>query len=415
MKTNDAMRNDAHYIINKTIEANDPEQAVKKALEQHNKPGYIMAIGKAAWAMANAACRALGENALGGVVITKYDHSRGNIGNLHIFEAGHPIPDENSVRATEFAIDFFSKMTAEDNIVFLVSGGGSALFESPVEGVSLSDVEKMSQDLINSGADITRINTVRKRLSKVKGGRFANICAPANIYCVILSDVLGDDPAVIASGPAATDNSTAADALSIISGFGVNIPANVLKLLEEENSMQVKNATHRIIGSVHELCTCAAKFAKEKGYTPFIMSDTMTIEARQAGNMLASIAAKVRLGNTLPLPCALIFGGETVVKVTGKGKGGRNQELALSAALGIAGMENVCIFSLGSDGTDGPTDAAGAVVDGYSAFNYKSLGFEAAEYLNDNNSYPILKASGDLLITGPTGTNINDVSMILID
>jgi len=414
VKMNEAMRNDAIYIINKTIEANDPEQAVAKALEEHRKPSYIMAIGKAAWTMANAAKKTLGENALGGVVITKYDHSNGPIGNFSIFEAGHPIPDENSVKATEFAVDFFSEMTEADNVIFLISGGGSALFESPVDGVSLKNMEKLSRDLIKSGADITQINTVRKRLSKVKGGGFAEICAPANIYCVILSDVLGNDPAAIASGPATTNNSTAEDALRIIEEFGIELSENILSKLKEDNSVQVNNAAHRIIGSVNELCISVEKFAAERGYATYIMTQSMTVQAREAGNMMASIAEKLKDGETLPLPCALIFGGETVVKVTGEGKGGRNQELALAAALRIEGMENICIFSFGSDGTDGPTDAAGGITDGYSADNYKELGMDAYEYLNNNNSYPLLKASGDLLVTGPTGTNINDVSVILI-
>ena len=414
MKTNEAMRNDARYIINKTIELNDPERAVIKALEGFGKPAYIMAIGKAAWTMAHGAGKALGENLLGGVVITKYGHSKGKIDKLHIFEAGHPIPDENGVKATEFAVDFFGSLAEGDNVVFLVSGGGSALFESPADGITLEDIEKLSKNLINSGADITRINTVRKRLSKVKGGRFAQNCAPAAIYSIILSDVLGNDPAFIASGPAAADNSTPEEALGIIKAFGVDIPENILNKLMEENSAKAENSTHRIIGSVHELCACVAALAEEIGYKPYIMSESVTVQAREAGGLLASMAERLAGGDVLPLPCALIFGGETVVKVTGQGKGGRNQELALATALGIENMENVCIFSLGSDGTDGPTDAAGGIVDGYSALNYKSLGMDALAHLNNNDAYEILKASGDLLITGPTGTNINDVAVILI-
>ena len=414
MKTNEVMRNDAYYIMNNTLKLNDPEQSVAKALDNYKKPCHIMAIGKAAWTMAKAAYKTLGENILGGVVITKDDHSKGSIGNLSIFEAGHPIVDERGIKATEIAIDYFSKMTEMDNVLFLISGGGSALFESPVDGVSLQDMEKLSQDLINSGADITQINTVRKRLSKVKGGGFASICAPANIYCVILSDVLGDDPSVIASGPAVANTSTSADALKIIEDFGVGIGENILNQLRKDNLTRVNNATCSIIGSVHELCASAATCAKEIGYTPYIMTETMTIQAREAGSMLASIAKKISQGDTLPLPCALIYGGETVVKVSGSGKGGRNQELALAAAAGIADMDNVCIISFGSDGTDGPTDAAGGIADGYSKSNYKELGLDVGEYLNNNNAYEILKMSGDLLITGPTGTNINDAAIILI-
>ncbi|MDL2248068.1 glycerate kinase [Tyzzerella sp. OttesenSCG-928-J15] len=411
---NGNLRKDAMFIIENTIKQINPEKSVIEALENFNKQAHILAIGKAAWSMANAAHKALGEKVLGGVVITKYGHSMGKIGDLSIFEAGHPVPDENSIKATDYALDYFSSLGEGDNIVFLISGGGSALFESVAEGISLEDVENISKTLLNSGADISEINTVRKRLSKVKGGKFAQICSPAKIYSLILSDVLGNDFSVIASGPAYADNSTCEQALNIISTYGIEVPDNVRHLLEKETPKAVKNAESRIIGSITMLCDTVAALAEKCGYKPYILADNMTCQAREAGSLISSMAVKAEGTNVFQKPCALIFGGETVVKVNGNGLGGRNQELALSAALGIGGNGNICIFSFGSDGTDGPTDAAGGLVDGDSLAKYEKLGYDPIAILNNNDSYTLLKAAGDLLITGPTGTNVNDVAVVLI-
>jgi len=408
------LRKDAAFMIEQTLKEINPHKAVQDALAGYVGQAYIFAIGKAAWTMANAAWEALGEDALGGVVITKYDHSMGSIGNLRIFEAGHPLPDEKGAAASEYAIDFFGSLSENDNIIFLISGGGSALFECPEVGVSLKDIEELSKALLHSGADIKQINTVRKRLSKVKGGKFAKICEPARIHSIILSDVLGDDPTFIASGPAYLDSSEPDAAIKILRKYDIEAPAHLLPLLKKELPKEITNAETRIIGSVRQLCETVAKISQRLGYNPYIMTENMICEAREAGSLIGSIAAQNAAKPAFELPCAILFGGETIVRVKGTGKGGRNQEIALSAASHIAGLGNVCIFSLGSDGTDGPTDAAGGVIDGNSYERYISLGYSPEEVLADNNAYELLEASGDLLVTGPTGTNVNDVTVVLI-
>ena len=408
------LRKDAHFIIEETLKEINPHKAVGDALKGFSKSAYIFAIGKASWTMANAAYEALGERALGGVVITKYDHSLGAIGDLRIFEAGHPLLDENGVAASEYAIDYFGALSESDNIIFLISGGGSALFECPEVGVSLKDIEELSKALLRSGADIKQINNVRKRLSKVKGGKFAKICEPARIHSIILSDVLGDDPTFIASGPAYLDSSAPDAAINILDKYEIEAPKHLLDLLKKELPKEVTNAETRIVGSVRQLCETVAEISKSLGYNTYIMTENMTCEAREAGGLIGSIAAQNAINSAFELPCAILFGGETIVRVKGEGKGGRNQEIALSAASHIAGLENVCLFSLGSDGTDGPTDAAGGVVDGSSYKRYLDLGYSPEEVLAQNNSYELLKTSGDLLVTGPTGTNVNDVTVVLI-
>ena len=408
------LREDAAYVIENTLKEINPHKAVQEALLGYTEKAYIFAIGKAAWTMAKAAWEALGENVSGGVVITKYDHSMGEIGDLCIFEAGHPLPDENSVAASKYALNLFSNLSENDNIIFLISGGGSALFESPEDGVTLKDVEGLSKELLYCGADIKQINTVRKRLSGVKGGKFAKICEPAKIYSIILSDVLGDDPSFIASGPAYADLSGPDAAVKIINKYNIKVAGHLLPFLKKELPAHITNAETRIIGSVSQLCKTVSEILQGLGYTTYILTENMSCQAREAGGLIGSIAAQNAVNPAFNTPCAIILGGETVVKVTGKGKGGRNQEITLSAASHIAGLSNVCIFSLGSDGTDGPTDAAGGVVDGDSYKKYLDFGITPEECLNNNDAYSLLKACGDLLVTGPTGTNINDVTVVLI-
>ena len=414
MNTNTELRNDAMYIIENTLKEINPKKAVQDVLTGYDSNAYIFAIGKAAWTMASAAGEALGERVLGGIVITKYGHSMGEIGNLRIFEAGHPLPDENGTVASEYAVNFFGSLSAGDNIIFLISGGGSALFECPEEGVSLKDIEQLSKELLSCGADIKQINTVRKRLSKVKGGKFAKLCEPARIQSIILSDVLGDDPSFIASGPAYVDSGEPDGAVKIIKKYDIQVPGHLLPLLKRALPTEITNVETRIIGSVRQLCETVSNISEKIGYSTYILTENMTCQAREAGSLIGSIAARNAVTPAFDLPCAILFGGETVVKVTGEGKGGRNQEIALAAAAHISGLDNVCIFSLGSDGTDGPTDAAGAVIDGYSYGNYHDLGYLPEDYLDNNNSYELLKACGDLLVTGPTGTNVNDVTVVLI-
>lgn len=411
------IRRDAERIIADSIAAVLPDAAVMRALEGRTFPNGVtlVAIGKAAWRMASAACRTLGDQILRGVVITKYAHSEGPLPRLEIIEAGHPVPDENGVRGAKHALELVRNLTAEDHVLFLVSGGGSALFELPLEGASLDDIADLTRLLLACGADITEINTIRKHLSAVKGGRFAQACAPANVLSIILSDVLGDPLDAIASGPAVPDTSTCEQIAAIVSKYALKVPDHIKPLLALETPKTITGVTTLITGSVTELCSAAAASAAALGYKPLILTTTLNCEAREAGSMLAAIAREIRRSGTpIHAPCAVIMGGETVVHLHGNGTGGRNQELALASAPGIAGLEDTLIFSLGSDGTDGPTDAAGGMVTGAFADAVKSSGLSIDRALADNDAYPLLKAMNALIMTGPTGTNVNDVSVLLM-
>jgi hydroxypyruvate reductase len=364
--------------------------------------------------MAEAAAEALGDRIERGIVITKYGHSRGNIPGREILEAAHPISDGNTIRGTEMALALAESLGAGEDLLFLVSGGGSALFEKPLDGLSLEELGDINRQLLASGADIVEINTIRKRLSAVKGGRFALACAPARIFTVVLSDVLGDRLDSIASGPAAADASTTEEALALVKKYRLNLSGPALECLARETPKQLDNVETEITGSVRSLCADAARAARELGYAPQILCTDMDGEAREAGRLMAAIARRIDGGDFSPRrPCAIILGGETVVHLRGSGKGGRNQELALAAAEGIAGLPGLALFSVGSDGTDGPTDAAGGMVDGSTLAALAALGFKPAEILDNNDAYHALKAVNALVMTGPTGTNVNDLAVIL--
>ena len=411
------IKSEAYTIINESIKDVLPYQAVEKALLNKTFTGSIVvvSIGKAAWTMAEAAKKILGSSITKGIVVTKYEHSRGNIDGFEIIEAGHPVPDENSVLGTELAIKAVENLTATDQVIFLISGGGSALFEKPAEGLTLSDIKEVTGALLKCGANIVEINTIRKHLSDVKGGRFASICAPAKVYSIVLSDVIGDRLDSIASGPAYPDSSTVEEAQNIIKKYNLLFNEAILKALTRETPKELSNVETVITGSVSELCKAVAENAKSLGYTPFILTSTLECEASEAGKFISSIAREVRCKNPygIKTPCAVIAGGETTVKIKGTGLGGRNQEIALTAAKGIAGMKETLIFSLGSDGTDGPTDAAGGMVDGETLEKLKGMGLDLDEILNNNDSYHGLKAVDGLIMTGATGTNVNDVMVVL--
>ena len=415
------LKNDLHEILNSAVKAVLPENAVKDAL---NNPAFtsrkgkgkivLASIGKAAWRMAKAASDILGPGVTGAVV-TKYEHSMGEIKGLEIFEAGHPVPDENTIKGTEALLKHVRNLCADDTVLFLVSGGGSALFEMPAEGVTLDDMQDVTSQLLACGADIVEINTIRKHLSSVKGGRFAEMCAPAHVFMVVLSDVLGDRLDSIASGPAAPDMSTSDEALAVVKKYNLRVKPELLKILSRETPKKLDNVTATITGSVTALCQAVSVLAEKKGYTPLVLTTTLTCEAREAGAFLAAVAREVKAsGRPVKAPCAVIAGGETVVHLTGKGLGGRNQELALSAAAGIDGLEGIAVASLGSDGTDGPTDAAGGIVDGTTARMLRDKGISIPEVLRNNDAYNALKQADALLMTGPTGTNVNDVSVVLV-
>ncbi len=411
------MLNDAKLIIQKAIDAVLPEATVKTALEEYalTTPCHLIAIGKAAWRMANAAYEALGKLVLDGVVITKYQHSQGPIGNLAIFEAGHPVPDENSVLAANAALKLTKNLTEKDVVLFLVSGGGSALFECPPEGVTLTDIATVTKQLLACGADITEMNAIRKHLSRVKGGRFALHLAPARVKSIVLSDVLGDSLDAIASGPAYPDASTCGDVTAIIEKHQLTFPENVLAALKEETPKALFNVETKITGNVTALCDAAGRAAKDLGYTPLTLTTTLDCEAREAGAFLSAIARELRAsGRPVRPPCAIILGGETVVHLRGKGLGGRNQELTVSAIKGLSELKDTVLFSIGSDGTDGPTDAAGGVVAGNTMKRCTEMGLNVDATLSNNDAYHLLKALDGLIITGPTGTNVNDLTMLLV-
>lgn len=404
-------------IFRESIDAVLPEAAVRDALCAHPVSGAVtlVAIGKAAWRMAAAAYEMLGERVARGLVVTKYGHSMGPIGPLEIIEAGHPVPDENSVRGGQRALELADAAGTQDVVLLLVSGGGSALFESPLEGVTLGDLADITRRLLACGADIGQINTVRKHLSGVKGGRFAQRCAPARVMSIVLSDVLGDSLSAIASGPAYPDTTTSEEAMAIINRYQIPLSDGMRRALEGETPKQLANVTSVITGSVRRLCEAASESCRRLGYVPHVLTTTMACEAREAGSLIASMVREIREGNScFQPPCALILGGETVVHLRGDGLGGRNQELAAAAGLCIDGLSGVCVGSLGSDGTDGPTDAAGGIVTGDWTARCREKGLSIEAYLDENDTYSLLDATDALLVTGPTGTNVNDVAIALI-
>lgn len=406
------LRQDAGRIYSAAIEQALPDVAVREALAGRDFGSgrvILISVGKAGWQMASAARSVLGARITAGAVITKYEHSQGPLEPLEILEAGHPIVDEASFRAAGRALELVSGLTAEDTVLFLLSGGGSALFEqSPL---SLAELQDISQQLLACGANIQEINCIRKRLSLVKGGRFGAACAPAHVLSVILSDVVGDRLDMIASGPACVDTSTTAEALDLVERYHLRLSEQAMALLRQPLPSSLPHVENHMCGSVSQLCATAAQVCRRLGYRPELVSDRLDCEAKDAGAMLAGL---LRQHTGCREPLAFIAGGETVVKLTGRGKGGRNQELALSAAAGISGMENAAVFSVGSDGTDGPTDAAGGYVDGGTAARLEALGLSIPAVLAENDAYHALRAVDGLIITGPTGTNVNDLSVALL-
>ena len=397
------LRDTADQIIRASLRAVQPDAAVQRALQEFSCAGRVVliAIGKAAWAMANAAWDTLSTRITSGAVITKYGHSRGPIGPLQIFEAG--------LRAAQAALELTRGLREEDCVLFLISGGGSALFESPL--VPLAELEDITGQLLSCGADIVEINTIRKRLSAVKGGRFALHCRPAPVFSVVLSDILGDPLDMIASGPAAPDSSTCAEALAVVRKYGLRLSDRALACLQTETPKALPNAVSRVTGSVRALCDAAEQAAQTLGYRCIRLTDCLSCEAREAGRFLAAVA---RTHASPSEPLAFLAGGETVVHLTGSGRGGRNQEVALAAAEGLAGLAQAAVFSFGSDGTDGPTDAAGGFVDQDSFAALRAAGLDPADILRRNDAYPALERIGGLIHTGPTGTNVNDLAMLLL-
>ena len=409
---NEVLRRDAEAVVRSAIDAVRPDAAVRRALARIalTEDLYLAAVGKAGWQMASAAVRYLDRPLRRGIVLTKYGHVMGDIPGVICREAGHPVPDEGSFRGARDILEMTRGLRAEDTVLFLLSGGGSALFEAPL--IPPEELQDVTNQLLACGADIVEMNTIRKRLSAVKGGRFARWCAPARVEAVILSDIVGDPLDMIASGPAAADPSTCAQAREIVRKYRLRLSPAALECLDRETPKTVENVHTQVIGSVRELCRAAAAKCEALGYRPQILTDRLDGEAREAGTMLARKAKELStgIGRT-----ALIAGGETVVHLTGDGLGGRNQEIALAAAEELRGIRNTALISVGSDGTDGPTDAAGGYADGGTFDALLRKGIHIADVLRNNDAYHALDAVDCLIRTGPTGTNVNDVTVALID
>lgn len=412
---NRSLRQDAEQIVRSAIEAVQPGEVVKNLLRGKHFPGrvFLVSVGKAGWFMAQAAQQELTHSNTvlsQGIVITKYHHVLHELPGIFCYEAGHPVPDENGFLATKAVLDMTEDLLPSDTVLFLLSGGGSALFEKPL--ISGEELQRITGQLLSSGANIQEINTIRKRLSAVKGGRFAQHCAPAHICAVILSDVLGDSLDMIASGPVSPDTTTSEQALHIADVYGLTLSAQARLCLGTELPKTLSNTECHIVGSVRDLCRSAATECLRLGYEPVFLSDRLCCEARDAGTLLAGIAA-----THAAYPhkrTAWLAGGECVVHVKGNGLGGRNQELVLAGARELAGISDAAIISVGSDGTDGPTDAAGGYADGCTLATLEKAGISYDQALTNNDAYHALQASNGLIITGPTGTNVNDICVVLL-
>lgn len=407
---NQTLYADAAAIANQAIHSVKPDAAVKRAVRKMRFSGrlLVISVGKAAWQMAKAALECLEYPVYKGIVITKYGHVTEPLSGIECYEAGHPVPDENSFAAGKAVLELTQNLREEDTVLFLLSGGGSALFECPA--IPKEELSYVTDYMLKAGMDIKEMNVIRKRLSLVKGGKFAKWCAPARIESVILSDIVGDPLDMIASGPCAPDSASCADAAAICRKYQIPLSKEACIALQEETPKALSNVNNHITGSVRQLCAAAAEAAKRQGYTPVLLGDAFTCEAKTLGNLLADKLLQSEPGKAL----AYIAGGETVVHVTGKGLGGRNQELALTAAGRIGGRQNMAVISVGSDGTDGPTDAAGGYADGDTVSDIRQKGLDIDALLADNDAYHGLKASGGLIFTGPTGTNVNDVAIALL-
>jgi glycerate 2-kinase len=424
----------ARQIFYAGLSAVDPAKAVEQRLhqvrarfEQGNfERLLVIGFGKASVSMAQASERLLDDLMGSAVIITKYGHANGPhaIAKTTVYEAAHPVPDENGAAATRAIVDLVGQADERTLVLCLISGGGSALFVAPYQGLTLGEKQEMTELLLRSGATIGELNGVRKHLSRVKGGRLAEIVYPASIVSLIISDVIGDRLDVIASGPTAPDTSTYADALGVLEKYELSkrCPQAVLSILERGARGQIPETPKQdnhiftgvqniVIASNAMALNDAKEKAEELGFHTFVFSSTLQGEAREAAHSLAVQA----LNTNLTRPFCLLSGGETTVKVKGTGIGGRNMELALAFALEIEGVAGITLLSAGTDGTDGPTDAAGAVVDGHTIGRATGMGLDAQEYLEDNNSYTFFRSTGDLLMTGPTGTNLMDLQIILAE
>ena len=404
-------------ILSAALKAVDPFDAVKKHLPILDGRVFGLGIGKAAIPMMDALAERT--QLSGALAITKFASSLSRK-FYPVIESGHPVPDARSLNAGERVLEFVSSLQADDTLVCLISGGGSALMTLPYQGITLDDMQAMTRALLASGARIDEINTIRRSLDRVKGGGLAR-ATKARVISLILSDVIGNPLEAIASGPTAPDPTTPEDALAILKKYDIAkiVSKSIIQTLEagsllpnlQQQAIDLQNVQNIIIGDNRLAAHAAAQQAQLEGFRAEVLTNDLQGEARDVGVMLAGTLRAETSKDVHPF--CLIAGGETTVTIKGEGKGGRNQELALSAVKELAGLENIMLISLGTDGDDGPTDAAGAVVTGNSAQRAASLGLEAADYLARNDAYSFFDVLGDLLKTGPTGTNVNDLIFLI--
>jgi glycerate 2-kinase len=375
---------------------------------------FVVGGGKAAVPMAAAIADILGESVTEGVVVTKYEHTGGwSASRFRVIEAGHPVPDENSVRGARAVADLADRAMERDLVICLISGGGSALLTLPAEGLALVDFQRLTGTLLRCGATICEINTVRKHCSGIKGGNLARLAAPARLITLILSDVIGDLLDVIASGPTVPDSTSLTDVRGVLGRYGVAEPA-CLQETPKSGDPIFEKVQNVVVGSNRLAALAAVEKARELGFDALLLGTYVEGEAREVGRVAAALAKGIRAyGDPLSPPACLVWGGETTVTVRGEGKGGRNQELALAAALALDGWRDVLIMALATDGSDGLTDAAGAIITGETMACAREQGLDAWAALEANDSYHFFDALGDLIRTGPTGTNVNDLLFVL--
>jgi hydroxypyruvate reductase len=436
------LRRDSMTIFRSALAAVDPEEAVRLHLrveddrivlpDAHLDIGdveriLVVGAGKAVAPMAMALEDLLAERISDGLLVVKDGHGL-PLERIRIQEAGHPLPDDRGVRGTLQILELLAAAGACDLAVCLISGGGSALLTAPAEGISLEDKQRTTQALLACGATIHEINTIRKHLSRAKGGHLAQAAHPAAVLSLILSDVVGDDLDVIASGPTVPDRSTFAQAQDILKRYGIwdRVPAAVAGRISEGVAGRLQETPkpgdpvfarcrHGLVGSNLRALEAAAQAAGALGYQPLILSSTVEGEAREVAKAIVAIAKEIRgSGHPLAPPACVLLGGETTVTLRGGGAGGRNQELVLAGALAMEGLSGAVILAGGSDGSDGPTDAAGAIADGLTVARARSRGMDPWDYLQRNDSYRFFKGLDDLIVTGPTRTNVMDIYMVLI-
>ena len=408
------------------LAAADPLQIVPRHLPKPPKGRtLIVGAGKAAASMASAVEKHWPKNKpLSGLVITRYGHGLPTK-RINVLEAGHPIPDASGEAAARKIFEEVKKLTSNDLLLTLVSGGGSSLLSLPVTGLEMADLKAVTKELLLCGATIQEINTVRKHLSAIQGGRMAATCK-APVLALVISDVTGDDPTHIASGPCAPDPTTYADALAIISRYQVKAPGAVMNILQKGKAGRLEETPkpgnsifskveNRVIATAHNSLVAAAKYFRKQGIKAVVLGDTITGEAREVAKVFGGLARQIRShGHPWKPPVALVSGGETTVTVKGNGRGGRNSEFLLSLALDLNGMENVYALSCGTDGSDGTENNAGALITPDTLKRAAGYGVKAGKLLANNDSYSFFEALNDLVVTGPTRTNVNDIRIILV-